>query len=480
MTAAAADGEPSWSGLPPELLQQIADKTRDIAGAGVNPFRSVCSAWHAAAAAAPHLLLPLPENTTAATPPRAGSEYALVFPLARGWSAVVDVRGTSCRLSHLATGATVALPHLNAVRTTPGSRVVRLGYEYLAGGDDKDDAHAAATACSVPRSHRNFRLKHGFRAKVAAGNRRRRRRSWRVRMDPTWKKSLRPEWDPPIPSEAKIKIQFLYYYFYMETNLQFSDTIRFAAHVPGAGTDTADMVIIMYHPLQGQTGLVFCRPGDAAWTKVANQVVEFEDGGGWRSLPLNFVDFAFSDGKMFALDKNGVTAVLDAATLEVLHLVDAPPGTHNFSTKIFPYRPDDDDEGAGGDHQLIISCLHLVALPSSRLLMVRIQVRSSEPENFDVFELVGSSDEDAMVWNKVSAITDGYDLFLDGHHATFAAAGGSGRGSRIYYVHDKHGVISSSSAAYCYDMLEDRLECVYRPPEESDCEYSTRPNWFVP
>jgi hypothetical protein len=51
-------------------------------------------------------------------------------------------------------------------------------------------------------------------------------------MDPRWKTSLRPEWKPKTP--VKMKIPFLYYHFYMETHLQFSDTIRFAAHVPAA------------------------------------------------------------------------------------------------------------------------------------------------------------------------------------------------------------------------------------------------------
>ncbi|CAL5079356.1 unnamed protein product [Urochloa decumbens] len=483
--AAAADGEPSWSQLPPELLQQIAERTRDVAGAGVTPFRSVCRAWRAAAsAAAPRLLLPLPENSAN---PRAGSEYALVFPLARGWSAVVDVRDTSCRLTHLATGATAALPHLNAVRATPASRVVRLGYEYLAAGDDRDKPAPATAAASpvllLPQSQRNFRVTRRSHAPApvtakAAGDRRRRRR-WKVRMDSRWKRSIvkADDWRPPSP--VKIKVKFLYYYFFLETHLQFSDMIRFAAAAAG------DMpLVIMYHPLQGQTGLVFCRPGDVAWTKVPNPVVEFEDedgggGGGGRSSPLCFVDFAFLDGdgragsRLLALDNNGVMAVFDAATLEVLHLVDAPPETRNFSTKIFPYRRPDNDDG----QQVVISCLHLVALPMSRLLMVRIQVRSSEPESFDVFELVAGSDEDGIAWRHVTTIAGGYDLFLDGHHATFA---GGSRGSRIYYVHDKHGVISTSSAAYCYDMVEDRLECVYRPPKESDCEYSTRPSWFVP
>jgi hypothetical protein len=58
-----------------------------------------------------------------------------VFPVARGWSVIVDLRDTSCRLSHLATGATAALPDINAVRAAGAYRVVRHGYYYF--GDDQ-------------------------------------------------------------------------------------------------------------------------------------------------------------------------------------------------------------------------------------------------------------------------------------------------------------------------------------------------------
>jgi hypothetical protein len=55
---------------------------------------------------APRLLLPAPHNG-------AGSKYALVFPLSRGWSIVVDVRDASCHLKHLPTGTAAALPNMN-------------------------------------------------------------------------------------------------------------------------------------------------------------------------------------------------------------------------------------------------------------------------------------------------------------------------------------------------------------------------------
>lgn len=64
-----------------------------------------------------------------------------------------------------------------------------------------------------------------------------------------------------------------------------------------------------------------------------------DDDDSGRSSPFCFVDFAFLDGKVFPLDRHGVTAVFDAATLEVLDLVEIPPETPNFSTKIFPYVP---------------------------------------------------------------------------------------------------------------------------------------------
>jgi hypothetical protein len=70
--------QPDWSSLPSDLLELIGQRCRDAVN-GVAAFRSVCRTWRAAIAPAPRLLLP-----------RAGPE--LVFPLARGWSIVVDAR----------------------------------------------------------------------------------------------------------------------------------------------------------------------------------------------------------------------------------------------------------------------------------------------------------------------------------------------------------------------------------------------------
>ncbi|RLM66258.1 hypothetical protein C2845_PM16G11910 [Panicum miliaceum] len=111
----ADEEQPDWLNLPLDLLELIGQRTRD-AVTGVSAFRSVCRTWRAAIGPAPRLLLP-----------RAGAGHALVFPLLRGWSIVVDARDASCRLSHLATGATAALPRLNVV-FGGGSGATRLRY----------------------------------------------------------------------------------------------------------------------------------------------------------------------------------------------------------------------------------------------------------------------------------------------------------------------------------------------------------------
>jgi hypothetical protein len=94
--------QPDWlCKLPFDVLNHIAQLTRD-ALTGHTTFRSVCRTWRAAVAPAPRLLPPSPHNAA-----------ALVFPLSSGWSIVVDPRDITCHLSHLATGATAALPKLN-------------------------------------------------------------------------------------------------------------------------------------------------------------------------------------------------------------------------------------------------------------------------------------------------------------------------------------------------------------------------------
>uniref|UniRef100_A0A8I6XYB7 KIB1-4 beta-propeller domain-containing protein n=1 Tax=Hordeum vulgare subsp. vulgare TaxID=112509 RepID=A0A8I6XYB7_HORVV len=108
---AAQEEQPDWLNLPSDLLTIIARRSRD-AVTGLTAFRSVCRAWRAASGPAPRLLLPRPRAAR------------LVFPLSRGWSIVFHVRDASCHISHLSTGATAALPALNAFRDA-GSDVVR-------------------------------------------------------------------------------------------------------------------------------------------------------------------------------------------------------------------------------------------------------------------------------------------------------------------------------------------------------------------
>ncbi|XBJ24289.1 hypothetical protein VPH35_002204 [Triticum aestivum] len=104
--------QPDWLNLPLDLQETIGSRSYD-AVTGLTVFRSVCRTWRSALGHAPRLLLPAPPNSPV---PRAGSEDALIFPLSRGWSIIVDARDASCRLSCPATGATVALPKINAVR----------------------------------------------------------------------------------------------------------------------------------------------------------------------------------------------------------------------------------------------------------------------------------------------------------------------------------------------------------------------------
>lgn len=49
----------------------------------------------------------------------------------------------------------------------------------------------------------------------------------------------------------------------------------------------------------------------------------------------------------------------------------------------------------------------------------------------------------------------------------------------------EHGFITlndeyKSGAAYCYNMQDNKLECVYVPSEDNGGTYTTRPSWFVP
>lgn len=123
---------------------------------------------------------------------------------------------------------------------------------------------------------------------------------------------------------------------------------------------------MMYYPLQGQdrADLLMAR------TKLDNPLTHDDEEHQGRSSSLSFIDFAYFDGKMFA--------VVEAVTLKVLHLVDIPLEKMNFYTKMFGSTSFDDREQV--DH------LVLVAL-STKLILVRAHVKSSVSESFNVFEL---------------------------------------------------------------------------------------------
>ncbi|CAN6268410.1 unnamed protein product [Urochloa humidicola] len=378
--------QPDWSNLPSELLVLICERTGD--DITVFPaFCSVCRAWRASAGPEPRLLLPRGAGA------RQGSEsdhHALVFPLSRGWSVVVDARDASCRLSHLATGATAALPKLTAIHD--GSGAIR---------------HA--------------RYEH------------------------------RPNEDIAIYSNDT----FLYY-----TYLDFTDCLRFAVHVPPsapAAAPAADgMTIMMYHMMQGWAGMLFCRPGDEAWTKVRKPA---------PAVGFGFFDFAYHDGKMFGLATNDKMVVYDAVTLDVLHLIQPPPATPNLLSKMCDLVAELQE----------FNYVHLVALPS-KLVLVRTTVKSSRPVAFSIVEL--GSAPDGLAWLKAMDAGN-YDLFIDGYHTTYRESEANS-GTRIYYVHDEQRqVIPSTSAAYYYSMKDNKLECVYRLLEDSP-ELSTKLSWFVP
>ncbi|CAM0876694.1 unnamed protein product [Alopecurus aequalis] len=245
-----------------------------------------------------------------------------------------------------------------------------------------------------------------------------------------------------------------------ERYIDFGDLLRFAVHVPAPRT-AEGMLVIMYHLLQGRTGMVFCRPGDAAWTMVQKspgRIVPFWDYG--------YFDFAYHDGKMYGLETNGVMEVFDATTLDFLYRVKPPPDTPNLANKMYGSRTDNAE----------FEYVHLVALPT-KLVLVRTTVwqgnKYSEPVAFAAFELRSASD--GLAWHKVTSVGD-YEIFLDGYKATFVENSAK-NGTRIYYVHDKHMVLTAQ--AYCYSMQDNKFECLYRSPEDSP-ECSTKPSWFVP
>uniref|UniRef100_M8BSB5 KIB1-4 beta-propeller domain-containing protein n=1 Tax=Aegilops tauschii TaxID=37682 RepID=M8BSB5_AEGTA len=203
--------QPDWLNLPLDLLETIGNRSYD-AVTGLTVFRSVCRTWRSALGHAPRLLLPTPPNSPV---PRAGSEDALIFPLSRGWSIIVDARDASCRLSRPATGATVALPKINAVRDRSAASGDITHVKYVHHTDEEG-------ACWFP----------GDKIKIE-----------------------RPAYG---------------YWVFFGNYLDFSDYFRFAVHAPAASA-ADDMMIMMCHMwLLGRKTIVLCRPGDAAWTKLGD------------------------------------------------------------------------------------------------------------------------------------------------------------------------------------------------------------------
>jgi hypothetical protein len=210
---------PDWLELTSDLLEPIAERSRDVI-TGVTSFRSVCRTWRTAVTEAPRLLLPVPENGSA--PPRAGSEHALVFPLSRGWSIVVDALDASCHLSHLTTGATAPLPKINALCDSKTS---------------SDITHITYVHHTDDESAREGLWKPGTKIKIF------------------------------IPSVGA----------FFPSYRDFSDGFRFSLDVPPGNVEasTDNMVIIMCHSaflgLKKKT-IALCRPGDATWTMLPNSL----------------------------------------------------------------------------------------------------------------------------------------------------------------------------------------------------------------
>jgi hypothetical protein len=230
------------------------------------------------------------------------------------------------------------------------------------------------------------------------------------------------------------------------------------------------MVIMMYHgwlhARTNATGMVFCRPGDATWTKISNP----------NPKGQNFIDFAYFDGKMFAMNNKCVTLVFDATTLELVYQVSMPPETSNFSSKM----------SCGGGPRvrdsLQTQSFHFVALPH-KLLLVKVFMGaydSCKPVDFHVFELRHQV-ANGLAWCKVTGegIGGNYDIFLDSYHATFSNTD-DGSGTRIYHADNELFGNARCVWGYCYSMDDNKLECIHEPDRDDHTEYYTKPSWFVP
>jgi hypothetical protein len=192
-----------------------------------------------------------------------------------------------------------------------------------------------------------------------------------------------------------------------------------------------------------------------------------------------FVDFAYFDGKIFAMNNRCVTLVFDPTTLDLLYQVDVPPATSNFSSKM--------SCGVGcpvwADKSRINQCLHFVALPH-KLLLVKVFMPESdnyyEPSDFHVFELRHQDPNgNGLAWCKVEDVGGNYELFMDSYHGTFSNSG-DGSGTRIYHVDNELFGSASCVWGFCYSMQCNKMELIHEPPKDDHNEYSTKPSWFVP
>jgi hypothetical protein len=230
------------------------------------------------------------------------------------------------------------------------------------------------------------------------------------------------------------------------------------------------MVIMMYHKWlharTNATGVVFWRPGYASWTKISNP----------NPKGQNFVDFAYSDGKIFSMNNKCVTLVFDATTLELVYQVSVPPEASNFSSKM----------SCGGGPRvrdsLQTQSFHFVALPH-KLLLVKVFMGaydSCKPVDFHVFELRHQV-ANGLAWCKVTGegIGGNYDIFLDSYHATFSNTD-DGSGTRIYHADNELFGNARCVWGYCYSMDDNKLECIHEPDRDDHTEYYTKPSWFVP
>ncbi|KAK1697643.1 hypothetical protein QYE76_014340 [Lolium multiflorum] len=118
----------SWSGLPADLVSEIADRITEHAD--LARFRSVCPSWRSASAAhaarrrVPLLLVPsqissvnrglwsLADDRIVEIPVPAASGFFFLFASPRGWTLGVAHDGASAKLLHPITGASEGLPKL--------------------------------------------------------------------------------------------------------------------------------------------------------------------------------------------------------------------------------------------------------------------------------------------------------------------------------------------------------------------------------